>query len=794
MRRAVTGAILLMLLGAVPAWAEAPAPTPIVTPVQAGGILDDVWNRREDALTQRNRAAMATVDEGPALSNDLAWMDGLVPFRPGLVGRRGLVGQVVLVPRLVDYPAYFFASTQVTNAPDPTGAYSYWTALVVVVRDDATSSWRIRLESWADGPAHADAVEHALASDQLERFAPAGAPLTISLDSLGDRLSRVISSRAAQPIDRSDLFTIGVWSGSELVCFARAYVQSENRPWWNPAKATAADPRGIPEGMYRTLTSTYQKQECALVDPETGGDPSITVLTSASAFVSHLEVPQSPPPWLPVAIVGLLLSLLLTAAVWRLRPVPLISELSLTTPDVVSISDLERQTVLTASLRILTAALILVELERWLLPRWPVFAVCFALVLLVEPASLLLPARRTIRFAARILVKRPVGEVYDFIRDLRNEPKWQPLMIAVNALPSSDAGPATLYRSQQRLGGAVVLEYDSRVTEAAAQKLIALEVLGKWFPDHAEWGFQAVPDGTVVTLARKFELGPLRAISSSGVRRYRFGLRQMTLGDLDRVNRCLTDPTSAQPDPPQVEDRQVNTQYGWLRRLPIIGHSDIGISIASFIGCWVLYSRLTTDWFATGLMLMLLIHELGHYLEGRRIGLAVRPPVFIVGGAFVYFPGAKIDGLAHARLSLAGGLAGGLATAITLGLYVLTGSPHLLPWVLAGAAANLFGSLLPFFAVDVEAVLIAAGKWLPAVGAFAALAAGAAALALGVGDVVIPLIVFLAFVVLRLRYPGRRHPDQGGLTGRARLVIAGSWLALVAYLSVVLFLTAGWLT
>jgi hypothetical protein len=119
------------------------------------------------------------------------------------------------------------------------------------------------------------------------------------------------------------------------------------------------------------------------------------------------------------------------------------------------------------------------------------------------------------------------------------------------------------------------------------------------------------------------------------------------------------------------------------------------------------------------------------------------------------------------------------------------------------------------------------GKWLPAVGAFAALAAGAAALALGLGDgrgrigtrprrrarphwhsasatgaaalalglgdFLIPLIGFLAFIVLQLRYPGCRHPDLGGLTGPARLVIAGSWLALVAYLSVVFFLTAGWL-
>jgi hypothetical protein len=39
--------------------------------------------------------------------------------------------------------------------------------------------------------------------------------------------------------------------------------------------------------------------------------------------------------------------------------------------------------------------------------------------------------------------------------------------------------------------------------------------------------------------------------------------------------------------------------------------------------------------------------------------------------------GEKIEGLTHARISLAGGLAGGLATAVTLAFSVLTGSPHL---------------------------------------------------------------------------------------------------------------------
>src|SRR5260370_38648157 len=121
MRGALVGATLLFLLGWGPAWADTPAQAPVVTPVQGGGLLDEAWGRREDALAQRNRAVVASVEEGPALAQDLAWMDGLASERPGGSGRRGLVGQNILVPRQLSYPAFFVAAAPVTNPPDPTG-------------------------------------------------------------------------------------------------------------------------------------------------------------------------------------------------------------------------------------------------------------------------------------------------------------------------------------------------------------------------------------------------------------------------------------------------------------------------------------------------------------------------------------------------------------------------------------------------------------------------------------------------------------------------------------------------
>jgi hypothetical protein len=787
MRAVLVGATVLVLLGSLPAWAETPADTPVVTPLQVGSILDEAWGRREDALAQRNRSVLASVEEGPALAQDLAWMDGLAPDRPGGEGRRGLVGQSVLVPRQLSYPAFFVAATRVTNAPDPTGRYLFWTALVVMVRDDQASPWRVRLESWSSGPDNARRLEALLTTDSPESFAPAALPLGISPERFADHLSGRYRMFASQPIDPLNVFAIGLASGSQLVCFGRQYIQQENRPWWNPAKARANDLRGIAEGQYRQLTSTYQEQKCAVADPTSDSVPASTVLTRAGSYVSHQEVPATPPPWLPIALVGIILPVGLTAAVWRLRPLTSASPAG--KPEVVSLRDLERQTVLAAALRVLMVALIVIEGERWLIPHAPFLAVTLAVMVLMQ-AGRLIPQRRMLKCAARILVRRPLAEVVAFVGDLRNEPKWQPLMVAVEPISEASSGSTRRYRSTQRLGDGIVLEYVSRITETGGQQpTISSDLIGKWFPDHTEWRFTAVPDGTVVTLTRRVELGPLRALSLASLDRLRQQIRAFTIGDLDGLDKAM----SGQSPPDAASGPRLFREYDWLRRLPVIGHSDLAISIASFIACWVIYSRLMGDWFATGIMLMLLVHELGHYVEARRVGLKTRPPVFVLLGAFVYAEGEKIDGLMHARISLAGGLAGGLATAVALALYVLTGSPHLLPWVAAGAAANLFGSLLPFITVDVDAILMVVGRWLPAVGLFAALAAGAAAAGLGVADPVIPMIVFLAFVVLRLRYPGRWQRDQNALPTRARLVIAGAWFTLVAYLSLVFFVAAGWL-
>jgi Zn-dependent protease len=68
--------------------------------------------------------------------------------------------------------------------------------------------------------------------------------------------------------------------------------------------------------------------------------------------------------------------------------------------------------------------------------------------------------------------------------------------------------------------------------------------------------------------------------------------------------------------------------------------------------------------FAVGLVLLILVHELGHYFEARRQGLHPALPIFIPFiGAYVAIRDARINPWQNALISLAGPFTGGLGAA-----------------------------------------------------------------------------------------------------------------------------------
>ena len=183
---------------------------------------------------------------------------------------------------------------------------------------------------------------------------------------------------------------------------------------------------------------------------------------------------------------------------------------------------------------------------------------------------------------------------------------------------------------------------------------------------------------------------------------------------------------------------------GALRRLfgPIIAGA---IALAKFsfvlvkfgsiflaVGLYMLFFR----WqFAVGFVLLILLHELGHYLEAKREGLNPKLPVFIPFlGAYVKY--SRGNPWQTARIALAGPILGGVAALVCYLIGRANGSDLFLALGYTGFFLNLI-NLIPVGILDGGAIWRSA-RWLRVGGGrskalivYAVYAATAVALAIG---------------------------------------------------------------
>jgi len=104
--------------------------------------------------------------------------------------------------------------------------------------------------------------------------------------------------------------------------------------------------------------------------------------------------------------------------------------------------------------------------------------------------------------------------------------------------------------------------------------------------------------------------------------------------------------------------------------------------------------------FGVGFALLILIHELGHYIDIRRRGLPADMPVFLPGfGAYVRWQAMGISLETRAAVSLAGPLAGLLASVACLVLWWSTGDPLWAGLARTSAWLNLM-NLIPLWVLD----------------------------------------------------------------------------------------------
>lgn len=132
--------------------------------------------------------------------------------------------------------------------------------------------------------------------------------------------------------------------------------------------------------------------------------------------------------------------------------------------------------------------------------------------------------------------------------------------------------------------------------------------------------------------------------------------------------------------------------------------------LLGFLAYFAIYWALFGWQFAVGFLAMLFIHEMGHYVTVKRMGLRAELPMFIpLMGAYVRWYGQGVSLEDRARIALAGPVFGLCAAVGSLAIYWATGHGLFLVLAYFGAWINLI-NLVPVLGLDGAHATLALSK------------------------------------------------------------------------------------
>jgi Zn-dependent protease len=131
-------------------------------------------------------------------------------------------------------------------------------------------------------------------------------------------------------------------------------------------------------------------------------------------------------------------------------------------------------------------------------------------------------------------------------------------------------------------------------------------------------------------------------------------------------------------------------------------------SLVAFMGFyWALWGAK----FGIGFAVLILIHEMGHFIDVKRRGLPAEMPVFLPGfGAYVKWQALGVSQETRAAVSLAGPLAGWFAAATCAMLFYRTGDRLWAALAWSGAWLNVL-NLIPVWVLDGAQAVLALSKY-----------------------------------------------------------------------------------
>ena len=133
-------------------------------------------------------------------------------------------------------------------------------------------------------------------------------------------------------------------------------------------------------------------------------------------------------------------------------------------------------------------------------------------------------------------------------------------------------------------------------------------------------------------------------------------------------------------------------------------------SLLSFVAFVGIYWAASGMKFGIGFAVLILIHEMGHFLDIKRRGLPADMPIFLPGlGAYVRWQALGVPIETRAAISLAGPLAGFFAAVGCAVLWWQTGNPLWATLARVGAILNLL-NLIPVWVLDGGQAVLALSK------------------------------------------------------------------------------------
>lgn len=136
-------------------------------------------------------------------------------------------------------------------------------------------------------------------------------------------------------------------------------------------------------------------------------------------------------------------------------------------------------------------------------------------------------------------------------------------------------------------------------------------------------------------------------------------------------------------------------------------------SMALMIGAYAIIAPWT---FAVGIVIMIFIHEMGHVIAAKRMGIPVSAPTFIpFVGALISMKKQPQDARGEAYLAMGGPVLGTIGAVACYGLANWTGYDALYSVAMIGFFLNLI-NLLPIHPLDGGRIVTAISRWMWLVG------------------------------------------------------------------------------